>query len=530
MQKLIIVIASILLISCAGGSNSPTQPSQPIQPIHPTNPVSTSYSGGTQTITYSDGSTQQISATSSSASWASDHVTRTTIYTFPDLTINIDVSVIQPELSFSALPASYPANWTTIGTVTKPSITNYVVSYGDGFVLLSTGLPNDPFDSDLLFDNGINDPNAAVKTANNVVYDLRWGTPDIDGPLFASLFPSGSPSTYSSAITMWGQTVSGQGCASACGATIGAPHPEVIDAWNQGWTGKGVNILMEDWLDDAHGITTTLLASRYAKGSTVYGFDVPTNLGIYSLDGAIASPTSNTNIGVINASFGANIEAIIGHGPPWTDSELSSAVAAYASLSNLHIDRYTGATTYTNFNLTDAVISKAAGNDGLNSNKTPFINALAAKPDIQNRLLVVGALNRTGSTISPATIASYSNNAGTDATVQSRFVVASGTTPFSTGDLAVNGVAVSATSIDSNGRTFGNVGTSYAAPRVAGYVAIVRSKFPNLDAINASSIMLDTARYDTLTCFNTVVGCDKAIYGHGEVSLSRALAPVGRLR
>ena len=115
-------------------------------------------------------------------------------------------------------------------------------------------------------------------------------------------------------------------------------------------------------------------------------------------------------------------------------------------------------------------------------------------------------------------------------TVQSRFLVASGTTPFMTGDVALNGVAISATTSDPNGVSLGNVGTSYAAPRVAGYVAIVRSKFPNLDAIKTSSIMLDTARYDTLTCYTALGGCDPTIYGKGEASLSRALAPVGRLR
>jgi hypothetical protein len=42
--------------------------------------------------------------------------------------------------------------------------------------------------------------------------------------------------------------------------------------------------------------------------------------------------------------------------------------------------------------------------------------------------------------------------------------------------------------------------------------------------------MLDTARYDTLTCYKTTLGCDPNIYGKGEASLSRALAPVGKLR
>ena len=119
----------------------------------------------------------------------------------------------------------------------------------------------------------------------------------------------------------------------------------------------------------------------------------------------------------------------------------------------------------------------------------------------------------------PAEIASYSNTAGIDPDVSSRFLMASGTTPFHSGQVAIGGNSVNQ-----------GDGTSFAAPRVAGYVAIVRSKFPNVNASQTASIMLDTARYDTLACSKSATGCDKAIYGKGEASLSRALAPVGKLR
>lgn len=79
----------------------------------------------------------------------------------------------------------------------------------------------------------------------------------------------------------------------------------------------------------------------------------------------------------------------------------------------------------------------------------------------------------------------------------------------------------------------GNVGTSYAARRVAGYAAIVRQKFSNLAAANTAEIILMTARYDTLSCYGTGSGAtggyDKAIHGQGEASHSLALAPVGYL-
>jgi len=510
------------LVACGGGGSSTT-----LGPIV----VSTQYSLGSQTVTYSDGSTKTNTAVSAPVTWASDHITKTTTYTFADGGTNPVVTTVGPSTSnptFSS--AVYPSNWTTTGTVTKPSVSTSTVTYGDGYSFVQDGTSAKPFWQSTLTRNSISDPNSSV-FSTTTTYDLRWGTPDQSGPGYAALFPNSAPLILSGPFTMWGQTVSGQGCAGTCGATIAAPHPEVIDAWNQGWTGNGVNILMEDWLTEAHGVTTTLLANRYAIGSRVYGFNVLTHLGIYNFDGTAASTSGMVNIGVINASYGADLKLIIGHSAPWSDAELTSAAASYATSANAVISRYTGTTVFTNFNLTNAVISKAAGNDyGLNADKEPLVKALAANSSLNSRLLVVGALNRVGFTTDPATIASYSNTAGTDVTVQSRFVVASGTTLFSTGDLAVNGVAIAASTLGPTGQTLGNVGTSYAAPRVAGYVAIVRSKFPNLDAVKTSSIMLDTARYDTLSCYYTAGGCNKAIYGQGEVSLSRALAPVGRLR
>jgi len=184
----------------------------------------------------------------------------------------------------------------------------------------------------------------------------------------------------------------------------------------------------------------------------------------------------------------------------------------------------------TQFDFHDAVITKAAGNDrGKDAQYEPLTYYLAhnvdinkivtANSEIVNRLLVVGALTETGTTDKKSDIAFYSNVAGDDLLIQSRFLYASGTVPFYAGDVIYGSSIISGFN--------NNVGTSYAAPRVAGYVAIVRQKFPNLTAPNTADILLATARYDTLTCYPN---CDKAIYGQGEASLSRALAPVGYLR
>ena len=119
----------------------------------------------------------------------------------------------------------------------------------------------------------------------------------------------------------------------------------------------------------------------------------------------------------------------------------------------------------------------------------------------KNKSIIVGALDQAG-----GSIASYSNQAGA---YSDRFLVADGRGIYD----STIGAYVQ--------------GTSFAAPRVAGYAAILRQKFPNLNAEKSSSILLDTARYDTLSCNPN---CPSNIYGMGEASLSRALAPVGRLR
>ena len=190
------------------------------------------------------------------------------------------------------------------------------------------------------------------------------------------------------------------------------------------------------------------------------------------------------------------------------------------SAAAVYVNTLKGTLSVANLTLTGAVITKSAGNnsgqDTYSYTGMNLVKALVNDSDTVSRLLIVGALNKDGSTSSTASIATYSNYAGATTAAQNRFVLANGNTPYANSSVAINGYTASA-----------GVGTSYAAPRVAGYAAIIMQKFPNLDAVRTSSIILDTARYDTLTCYPS---CSTSIYGKGEASLSRALAPVGYLR
>ena len=497
----------------------------------------------TTALTYGDGTVTRSVTTvqpTSVITWATDHITKTTTLTYGDGTVSRSSVVVQPTTTGGVYTAPvYASDWAQSGLVTKPSVSLLSNVYGDGTTAqIGAGTASLPFDQAALVARSITDPNAVVKSPSSVAYDLTWGTPDRMGPSYAAMFASGAY-TFPTSFTMMGHTISGQcvngpangGCAN--GLILAAPISDVIDAYNQGWTGKNVNVLMFDQYNwsigsgvaggDSHGITTMFIAQRYAMGAKLLGLDYSINLitgkplgTIRDFSGSVAAGAS---MHVINMSFGTNYWSIVGRsGSSISQSDITyvaNATRSYVAAINNIID---GTTPTTGFNFGDAVVVKAAGNDSIAANLENYANALSANAKVSPRLLIVGALTQAGAVSNPVSMASYSNYAGTTTLVQNRFLVASGTVPFVDGALAVDGYAVSST---------GNEGTSYAAPRVAGYVAVVRQKFPNLTGARTADLLLATARYDTLSCYPS---CSKAIYGQGEASLTRALAPVGLLK
>ena len=111
--------------------------------------------------------------------------------------------------------------------------------------------------------------------------------------------------------------------------------------------------------------------------------------------------------------------------------------------------------------------------------------------------LFVGALDKHGTPDEKSTLAWYSNVAGDDARVQDQFLTV--------------GVMSDKT---------GLFGTSFAAPQISGYAAVLGSKFTSATPTQIANRLLDTARTDTIN------GYDRAIHGRGEASIARAIAPV----
>lgn len=261
--------------------------------------------------------------------------------------------------------------------------------------------------------------------------------------------------------------------------------PEVADAWKQGYKGAGVSItVVDDFRSNQglygnlgqgtqllrHGEWTLKEASMIAPSATLrtQDFNAGTTVGL------------NRGLNVLNLSYGMYAPAgYTASQIGWSNQETS--IISYAQNGK-------------------AVISKAAGNDAIAigsanaAGNVDYLNmALKGGPSA----IYVGALSTNGTTSAPASLASYSNTPGADAAIQRQFVV-----------VGVEG-----------GKT-GLYGTSFAAPIVAGYSAILGSKFTKSTPTQIANQLLNTARQDTISGYNP------ATHGRGEASITRALAPV----
>ena len=150
-----------------------------------------------------------------------------------------------------------------------------------------------------------------------------------------------------------------------------------------------------------------------------------------------------------------------------------------------------------------AVIAYAIGNDAvgalspLNSGGVNLTDYTSLHLRGTKSAIYVGALSENGTVSKPASIAWYSSFPGSDAVIQKQTLV-----------VGVDG--------SKNG---GLIGTSFAAPIVAGYSAILGSKFKRATPTAVANQLLNTARTDTIK------GYDVALHGRGEASITRALAP-----
>ena len=259
---------------------------------------------------------------------------------------------------------------------------------------------------------------------------------------------------------------------------------DVGAAWKSGYKGQGTTVtVVDDFTGNSfirgrltsvtqsarHGQWTAFESHLIAPLTTVRGQDYRAGTSIPLARG----------LNIINMSYGMMAPAgysTVG----WQDQEKS--IISYAKIGT-------------------AIISKAAGNDGgvavggtTQKGQLDYLNRdlIGAKTAI-----FVGALNTNGTITNKATRASYSNIPGNNPVVQNQFLMV-GVEAYRTG-LA---------------------GTSFAAPIISGYAAVLGSKFTTATPTQITNQLLNTARKDTID------GYSASQHGRGEASLSRALSPV----
>ena len=271
-------------------------------------------------------------------------------------------------------------------------------------------------------------------------------------------------------------------------------HSEIEGAWGGGYLGQGVTITVVDdfnspygyWgnLENSlellrHGEWTLLQAGLIAPSATMVADEFSRGGGVKLASG----------FNVLNLSYGIYAA---------TDYNVDQLLFGRQEASIIEYAKNG-----------DAVISKAAGNDGIavgTGNSAGKEDYLATALIGAQSAIFVGALDGNGGVME-----FYSNVAGTDSAVQAQFLVV-GVDSGITQEI-VDGFYV----YDDTGTD--QAGTSFAAPIVAGYAAILSSKFPGASATVVASQLLTTAREDT------IVDYDVEIHGQGEASISLALAP-----
>ena len=260
--------------------------------------------------------------------------------------------------------------------------------------------------------------------------------------------------------------------------------PEVQQAWNQGYKGQNVTIqVIDDFRSFSRfsgNLGTGTLRQRHGEWTRLEaGLIAPlanrTSVDFYSTRAIQLARGLN----VLNLSYGIYANAGLTVSQIRWDNQDRSIIAAAQNGT--------------------AVVAKAAGNDAVavgaanSSGRVDYLNQALAGG---RTTIYVGALSSNGTPLNTASLASYSNYAGDDSTVQDRFLV-----------------------VGVEGSKTGLYGTSFAAPVVSGYAAILGSKFTSATPTQITNQLLNTARTDTINAYN------RALHGRGEASIANALAP-----
>jgi subtilisin family serine protease len=281
-----------------------------------------------------------------------------------------------------------------------------------------------------------------------------------------------------------------------------------IAAWNAGATGEGVTI---GFVDSGIAVASPEFAGRISPASrdvAGLGRDISDSSGHGTAVAAVAAAARNS-AGPMGVAFAATLAVMradngscTATGCSYTDSAIArgvdAAVAAGARVINISLGGSSANATLrqalARATASGTVVVISAGNDAAAQPDPLPIGALSATGPAA--LLIAGSVGADG------TISTFSNRAGSAA---ANFLVAPGE---------------SVRSFDETGQAFLYSGTSFAAPTVAGAIALLAQAFPGLTAARLTDILLSSA--DDLGAPGT-----DPVYGRGRLNIARAMAPIG---
>jgi subtilisin family serine protease len=248
--------------------------------------------------------------------------------------------------------------------------------------------------------------------------------------------------------------------------------------------------------ENGHGTFVAAVAAAAKNDSGVQGVAFNSALLIARTDSSCPSPSMGCNHN--DNDIAAGVELATSAGARVINISLGG------SPPNLRLTRAINAAT-----AADIAVVFSAGNEFDSSNAAE--RAAAVNPDSFPRTLLQATAAANGlilavGAIDPATdlITGFSNRAGD----QSQFYIAAPGTGITTRGLNGNFVSVN--------------GTSFAAPHVAGALALLIEAFPNLTGKQAVDLLLRSARDAGAPGTDT-------IYGRGILDIARAFRPQGSL-
>ena len=359
------------------------------------------------------------------------------------------------------------------------------------------------------------------------------------------------PPQVAPSATFETQEYFGSGFTSSNRSGLGRIHAST--AYSLGATGQGITVAVIDTNFDTSisELQGQIAGSHDVLGSTRSSSDIDTD-GHGTMVSSVIVALKNGD-GVHGVAFESKVLAIRADSPgscqatgkdekcSFSDTNLIRAINYATANGAKIINMSMGGDGSISQQLRSAIITAAsqgvlftiaAGNEGAAPTSTdpaqgtnPTRPAIVASdPAVNGRVVAVGAVDRNGA------MPTFSSRAGATAEY---YLLAPGVSVITAGvDDDIRTPGASGNDADSEGEYWTASGTSFAAPHVAGALALMLDLFPNITPENALRALLETADDYVTTAPDAVLGVNAGtgtdpVGGRGILNLQRAFSPIG---